>query len=70
MNFFMLFRKIAKSDYYLLHVCLSVRPSVRMEKIGSHWTDFHDICYVSFFGKSVEKIQGSLKSDKNNGHFT
>jgi hypothetical protein len=41
------FKKIAKSDYKLRHVCLSVglffRPSVRMEKLGPHWTDFHEI---------------------------
>jgi len=39
--------KIAKSDRYLRHVCLSacpsVRPSVRMEHLGCHWTDFHEI---------------------------
>jgi hypothetical protein len=23
--------------------CLSVSPSVRIEKLGSHWTDFHEI---------------------------
>jgi hypothetical protein len=22
---------------------MSVRPSVRMEQLGSHWTDFHEI---------------------------
>jgi len=32
-------RKIAKSDYQLRHVC----PSVRMEQLGSHWTDHHEI---------------------------
>jgi hypothetical protein len=32
-------RKIAKSDYQLRHVCLFVR----MQQIGSHWTDFNDI---------------------------
>jgi len=32
-------RKIAKSDYYLRLIC----PSVRMEQIGSHWMDFHEI---------------------------
>jgi hypothetical protein len=45
--------------------CPSV--SVRMEQLGSHWTDFHDIWYLSIFGKSVEQIQVSLKSDNNNG---
>jgi len=32
-------RRIAKSDYYLCHVCLSIR----MEQLGSHWKDFHEI---------------------------
>ena len=36
-------REIAKSDYWLRHVCLSVRPCARMEQHGSHWTDFHEI---------------------------
>jgi hypothetical protein len=36
-----------------------VRPSVRMEQLGSHWTEFHEIWY---FLKSVEKIQVSSKS--------
>jgi len=31
---------------------------------------FYEIQYLSVFRKSVEKIQISLKSDKNNGHFT
>ena len=32
-------------------------PYVRMEQLGSHWTDFHEIWYLSIFSKSVEKIQ-------------
>jgi hypothetical protein len=36
-------RKIAKIDYYLQHVYLSVVPSIRKEQLGSHWTDFHEI---------------------------
>jgi hypothetical protein len=31
--------KIAKSDYWLRHA----RPSVRIEQLGSHCTDFHKI---------------------------
>jgi hypothetical protein len=50
--------------------CLSVRPSVRMEQLGSHWTDFQEILYLSIFRKPVEKIQVSLKSYKNKGYFT
>jgi hypothetical protein len=45
---------------------MSVRPFVRMEKIGSHWKDFHEILYLSIFRKSVEKKQVSLNYDKNN----
>jgi hypothetical protein len=29
----------------------------RMEQLGSHWTDFHEIWYLSIFRKSVEQIQ-------------
>jgi hypothetical protein len=39
----------------LLSVCLSLRPFVRTEQLGSHWTDFHKIWYMSIFRKSVEK---------------
>ena len=59
------FRKIGKGDYYLSHV----RLSVRMEQLDSHWKDFDKIWYLRFFRKSVERIQVSLKSDKNNRYF-
>jgi hypothetical protein len=35
-----------------------------MEQAGSHWMDFHEICYLSIFQKSVEKIQVSLNQTK------
>ena len=41
-----------------------------MEQLGSHLTDFDKTWYLRVFRESVEKIQVSLKSDKNNGHFT
>ena len=44
-----------------------------MEQLGSLRTDFHEICYAGIFRKkkkSVEEIQVSLQSDKNNGYFT
>jgi len=31
--------KVAKSDYWSRHVL----PSVRMEQLGSQWSDFHGI---------------------------
>ena len=43
-----------------------VRLSVRMEQLGTYWKDFHEIWYSCIFGKSVEKIQIALKSEKNN----
>ena len=39
------------------HVCLSVRPSVRIEQLGSHWTDFYEILYLRIFRKSVKKFK-------------
>jgi hypothetical protein len=38
-----------------------------MEQLGSHWTDFYEILYLSIFRNSVDKIKFSLKSDRNNG---
>ena len=26
---------------FVVSVCLSVYPSIRMEQLGSHWTNFH-----------------------------
>jgi hypothetical protein len=43
-------RKITKSDYSFI-------MSVRTEQLGSHWTDFHEVWYLSIFRKSVAKIQ-------------
>ena len=46
---------------------MSVRLSTRMESLDSHWTDLHEMWYLRVFRKSVEKIQVSLKSNKNKG---
>ena len=48
---------------------LRLCPSVRIEQLGSHWTDFHEILYLRVLRKSVEKIQVSLKPNKNYGFF-
>jgi len=63
-------RKFAKSDYWLRHVRPSIRLSVRMKQLDSHWTDFHKIWCLEIFGKYLEKIQVSLKYDNANGYFT
>jgi len=54
----------------LRNATVSLCPSVRMEQLGFHWMDFHEIWYWRTFLNSIEKIQVSLKSDKNKGHFT
>jgi hypothetical protein len=60
----------AKLQKVTVRLVMFVRLSVRMEQLGSRWTDFHEILYFSIFAKSVEKIQDSLKSEKNNGDLT
>jgi hypothetical protein len=65
--FLVLFAKLRKAN---INFVISIRPSVRMEQLGSHPTDFHEIIYLVIFRKPVEKIQVSLKCGKNNGHFT
>jgi len=64
-----LVRKIVKSHCELRHVCTSVRPSAKNNSAltGRIFMKF-DVWW--FFEKSVEKIQFSLKSNKNNGYFT
>jgi hypothetical protein len=47
-----------------------VYPCVRMEQLSSHWTDIHEIVYMSISWKSVKKSQESLKSYKNSEYFT
>ena len=53
-----------------LSVSASVFICVRMEQLGCHWTDFREILCMSIFRKYVEKIQFSLKFDKDNEHFS
>jgi len=44
----------------------TVRPA-RMKPLGCHWTNFREISELRIFLKSAEKIQVSLKSEKDNG---
>jgi hypothetical protein len=57
--------KIAKRDYYLRHVCRSVRPyaTTLLPLDGFSLT-------LNIFRKSVQKFLASLQSDKKDGHFT
>jgi hypothetical protein len=54
----------------LRKVTISFIASVRMEELSSHWTDFREILYLTIFRKCFEKIEVSLKSDKNKWYFT
>jgi hypothetical protein len=61
------FAKLRKAT---ISIVMYVRLPILMEQLGSYWTDFYGILYFRIFRKSVEKIQVSLKSDKNSGYFT
>ena len=58
-----------------LPICVSVSPSVRtfvrIEQLGSHWTDFYTIWCLNTSPSPnySEKIQFSLKHDSSNGCF-
>jgi len=58
---------IAKLRKATISFVVPVRPSVRIEQLGFHCTDFHEIWYLIIFRKYVEKIQVSLKSARING---
>ena len=44
----------AKPLQAAISVVMSVRPPVRLKKLFSYWKDFHEICYLSIFRKSVQ----------------
>jgi hypothetical protein len=52
-QFLSAFAKLPKAIVSFVIVC----PSVHMGQIGSHWTDFDDIQYLSIFRTSEEKIR-------------
>jgi len=38
-----------------------------MEQLDSHWTDFHEMLYLSILRQYVESSQVQLQSDNNIG---
>jgi len=65
------FAKLWKATIsFIMSIHLSFHLSVRIEQLGSHWTDINEIWYLSIFRNTVKKILDSLTSDKNNGYFT
>ena len=57
------FARLRKVTNSFMSVRLSVRPSVYMEQLDSHWTDFYKIWYLSFL-KILRKNQILLQSGK------
>jgi len=53
-----LFRRVPKVTEWLLLAlpCLSVRLSVQMEKLGSHWANFHKMLYWGLSSFFFQKI--------------
>jgi hypothetical protein len=64
-------RKIGKRDYELRHACASVRPAIRMEQLGSHWTGSNDTGAFFFenllrnfkFNENLTRITGISHED-------
>ena len=58
-KFLGMFAKLRKAT---VSSVMSVCPSIRMEELSSHRTDFHEIWHFIyiFFCRSVEKVQVSL----------
>jgi len=61
---------LVRSQNWKKRLLASSYLSVRMEQLGSHWTNFRRIRYFNIFRKSVDKIQILLKNDKNKKYFT
>jgi hypothetical protein len=60
------FEKLQKSPVAFV---TSVRLSDRIEQLGSHWINFHEILYFRIFREYMWKIRVLLEAYKNKGHF-
>jgi hypothetical protein len=50
----------AKLRIATISCLMSVRPSVRMEQLGSVWTDFHKILYLRIFPEIGREISSLI----------
>ena len=70
----LILRRLQKNCIATINFVMSVRSSAclsfHMEQLGTHWTDFHEIWYLSIFWKLVWQFQVWLKPGKNKGYFT
>jgi hypothetical protein len=56
------FAKLRKATTsFVMSVLPSVCLFVSTEELGFHWTDFHEILYMSIFRKSVENNSTFIK---------
>jgi len=56
---------------FAMSVLQSVCPCICSHwTVVSHWTDFHETCYLSIFRTNCGENSSFIKSAKNNGHFT
>ena len=70
-SFVGIFSKLWKATITIvMSVCPSICLVIRMEQLSSHWIDSHEILHSRTFRISAQKINVSLKSDKNNRYFT
>ena len=52
------FAKLRKTTIrFAMPVRLSLYPSVRMEQLSSHWTDFYEITYLRIFENLSRKFK-------------
>jgi len=65
-------RKLRKATTsFVMSVRQSVCPSICPHwTVVSHWTDFHETCYLSIFRTNFGENSSLFKSAKNNGYFT
>ena len=59
--FYIFLRFLARSQNCEKRFKASLCPSVRMEQLGSHWTDFDKTWYLVLFRNSVEKNLNFIK---------
>ena len=69
-HYAIIFKPFAKLRKANISFVMSIRPSVRIKQLGSHWTDFDKTWYLRLFRECVEIIHVTFKSDKNSGYFT
>jgi hypothetical protein len=55
---------------FVMSLCLSVRPSVSMERLGSLWSTLIKFHTYVFSRKSVDKFPVPLQPNNNNRYFT